>query len=55
MDYAAKIEDLKGAIKIKMDNRQSTAVLVDKLAKVRTLQIKAEIKEDRKRDRAKEI
>jgi hypothetical protein len=53
MDYEAKIADIKGAILIKVDNRQSTAILVNKLSKVRTMQIKAEMKEERKREKAK--
>lgn len=49
MDYDAKIKDLKGAIKIKVDNRQSTAILINRLSQVRTLQIKKEMRDERKR------
>lgn len=49
MDYAAKIEDLQGAIRIKTSARQSTAVLVNKLSKVRTLQIKQEMRAEKKK------
>lgn len=51
MDYEAKIADLKGAIKIRADNRQSTSVLLDRMSKVRTMQIKKEIREDAMRNR----
>lgn len=48
MDYAAKIADIKSAIKLKTSARQSTAVLLNKLSKVRTLQIKAEMRNENK-------
>lgn len=48
MDYEAKIADIKGALKIKADNRQSTSVLLDRLSKVRTLQIKKEMRDEKK-------
>lgn len=51
-DYEAKIADIKGAIKIKVNNRQSTAILVNRLSQVRTMQIKKEMADDRKRERA---
>jgi len=54
MDYEARIADIQGAIRIKTSARQSTAVLVNKLAKVRTLQIKAEMRDERKRLKAKQ-
>jgi len=53
MDYDAKIADLKAAIMIKVCNRQSTAVLLNRLSKVRTLQIKAEMRDQKKRAKAK--
>ena len=52
MDYEAKIEDIKAAIRIKTSARQSTAVLLDKLSKVRTMQIKAEMRAERKAAKA---
>jgi len=51
VDYEAQIADIQGAIKIKTSARQSTAVLLNKLSKVRTLQIKAEMRDQRKRER----
>ena len=54
MDYEARIADIQGAIRIKTSARQSTAVLVNKLARVRTLQIKAEMRDERKRLKAKQ-
>lgn len=48
MDYEAKIADMKGAIKIKTSAHQSTSVLLDRLAKIRTLQIKAEMRNEKK-------
>ena len=53
MDYAAMIEDIKGAIKIKEAARQSTEVLHHKLTAVRTKQLKAELRDERKRAKAK--
>lgn len=55
MDYDAKIADIKGAIKIKVDNRQSTAVLINRLSQVRTLQIKKEMRDERKREKFAKI
>lgn len=52
INYDAKIADLKGAIKIKVDNRQSTAVLINRLSQVRTLQIKKEMRDAKKQERA---
>lgn len=52
MDFDAKIADLKGAIKIKVDNRQSTSVLINRLSQVRTLQIKKEMRDERKREKS---
>lgn len=55
MDYEAKISDLKGAIKIKVDNRQSTAVLINRLSQVRTLQIEKEMRDERKAIKATKV
>lgn len=54
MDYEAKIADLKGAIKIKISAHQSTSVLLDRLAKIRTLQIQKEMRDEKKAAKAKQ-
>ena len=48
MDYEAKIADLKAAVRIKTSARQSTSVLLDRLAKIRTLQIQKEMRDEKK-------
>jgi len=55
INYDAKIADIKGAIKIKVDNRQSTAVLINRLSQVRTLQIKKEMRDERKAMKAAKV
>lgn len=55
MDYNARIADLKGAIKIRMDNKQSSSALLDRLSKIRTLQIKAEMREEKKRGQSNRV
>lgn len=52
IDYDVRITDIKGAIKIKVDNRQSTAVLINRLSQVRTMQIKKEMRDERKREKS---
>lgn len=51
IDYEAKIEDLKGARRIKQRERQSTALIDNKMSRYRTLQIKAEMKAEAKREK----
>lgn len=51
MDYEAEITRLKGSIKIRADNRKSTAVLLDRLSEVQTLRIKKEMRDEKKRAR----
>ncbi len=54
MDYEAKIADLKGARRIKQSARQSTAVIDSKMAKFRTLQIKKEMRDEKKAAKAQQ-
>lgn len=49
IDYNAKIADLQRTIKIRADSRKSTAFHLGRLSQVRTLQIKQEMRDEKKR------